>query len=141
MRKACTKCGVEKPLADFYKHNGKNGGHRNECKTCCNKRSYESRQRNLEAVREYDKERSKEPSRAGALRERSELWKKKSPEKKRAIMKLNNAVRDGKIERPSACSVCGNGGVIHGHHHDYNKPLDVTWLCPPCHSQEHSNES
>lgn len=141
MRKDCTKCGVEKPLAYFYKHNGKNGGHRNECKTCCNKRSYESRQRNLEAVREYDKERSKEPGRAGLLRKRSDRWKERHPEKYRAKQTVNNAVRDGRLDRPDSCSECDKKGLVHGHHHDYNKPLDVTWLCPPCHSKEHKNES
>ena len=139
--KRCTKCETKKPLTEFYQHGGNNGGHRNECRACCNKRSHESRQRNLEDVRQYDKDRSKEPKRAAALRKRTELWKKRNPEKYRAKQAVNNAVRDGRLSRPNICSACNKDGLIHGHHHDYNKPLDVTWLCPPCHSKEHKNEN
>jgi ribosomal protein S27AE len=34
------------------------------------------------------------------------------------------------------CSKCGEK-IAEKHHHDYSKPLDVTWLCRKCHMQEH----
>lgn len=61
---------------------------------------------------------------------------KRHPEKQRAREKLNYAVRSGKLERPTKCSHCGKESKrIEGAHHDYNKPLEVTWLCTPCHRQ------
>jgi len=33
--KTCSKCGEEKPLADFYKNKNCKDGYRNVCKTCC----------------------------------------------------------------------------------------------------------
>jgi hypothetical protein len=38
------------------------------------------------------------------------------------------------------CEVCGNPKTV-GHHHDYAKPLDVTWLCQKHHRQEHARLS
>ncbi|MHB8914432.1 MAG: HNH endonuclease [Thiobacillus sp.] len=32
--KTCTKCGISKPMADFYKHKSTKDGYRPECKSC-----------------------------------------------------------------------------------------------------------
>jgi len=55
------------------------------------------------------------------------------PRKMKARNLLNRAVKRGEIERPATCSRCGNAGRIEAHHSDYDKPLDVTWLCTSCH--------
>lgn len=49
------------------------------------------------------------------------------------------AVRSGFTVVQSVCNRCGGSGVMHGHHADYTKPLDVEWLCPSCHKKEHIN--
>jgi len=57
--------------------------------------------------------------------------------KKAVQVKLKYAVDTGKIIKPKTCSRCRKGGIIHGHHPDYNKPLDVIWLYLWCHINEH----
>ncbi len=57
-----------------------------------------------------------------------------------ARCQLKEAVRMGKVAKPSACSLCGaepEPRLIHGHHNDYTKPLDVVWCCSVCHGKLH----
>lgn len=44
--------------------------------------------------------------------------------------------RRGKLI-PQPCEKCGTTEEIQMHHEDYSKPLDVKWLCVPCHMDEH----
>ena len=42
--------------------------------------------------------------------------------------------------KPECCESCGaatNSRLLHGHHADYSKPLEVEWLCRKCHLAEH----
>jgi hypothetical protein len=57
-------------------------------------------------------------------------------QRRRAVAAVNNAVRDGRLKR-EPCETCGSTTRVNGHHHDYSKPLEVRWLCPPCHAAEH----
>lgn len=59
----------------------------------------------------------------------------KWPEKRKARMACQHAVRTGKIVR-GCCVVCGNPKT-QGHHEDYSKPLDVVWLCVKHHAEVH----
>ncbi len=56
---------------------------------------------------------------------------------------VRQAIKNGDLVRPDRCSKCGHAPglskagspMIHGHHDDYSKPLDVQWLCPKCHRE------
>lgn len=39
--------------------------------------------------------------------------------------------------KPDCCQDCGRDQSVQAHHEDYHKPLDVLWLCQPCHLRRH----
>lgn len=106
-------------------------GHLSKCKPCTIKDANKHRWDNIEKVREYDRRRGNRQA-EGYLKS----WREKYPQKYKAISAVNNAVRDGRLEKATSCEECGHDQVI-GHHDDYLKPLDVRWLCQACHKQWH----
>jgi len=59
---------------------------------------------------------------------------------------LEQAIEKGIVVRKHRCERCGKTGVfedgrtaIQAHHPDYNKPLEVMWLCQQCHHEWHKN--
>ncbi len=61
-----------------------------------------------------------------------------NPEKHAARGKLYQAIKRGKVSRPNQCGRCRKRAKrIEGHHSDYTKPLEVQWVCPPCHAVVH----
>lgn len=49
--------------------------------------------------------------------------------------KFKYAIETGVLKR-KPCEVCGNL-KSEGHHRDYNKPLEVLWLCRKHHKEQH----
>ena len=64
-------------------------------------------------------------------------WREANREKARAHAAVTRALRSGRLTRPKNCEACGNEGAIHAHHEDYERQLDVQWLCPSCHKCLH----
>lgn len=60
-------------------------------------------------------------------------FRAKHPEKAAAHDAVFDALRGGRLVRPSVCDQCGVVCRPQGHHDDYTKPLSVRWLCRPCH--------
>lgn len=60
-------------------------------------------------------------------------WAKRHPEKRRAHWAVDNALRSGRLVRPDECGRCFTSCKPEASHTDYSKPLDVEWLCSPCH--------
>ena len=60
--------------------------------------------------------------------------------KMRAWVVLEYHVKKGDIYKPSKCEVCGEKKVEHGHHFDYSKPFEVTWVCALCHKKLHNRK-
>lgn len=57
--------------------------------------------------------------------------------KDRARILLRQAVRRGDVLKLPYCEECSMTCITQGHHNDYDKPLDVMWLCSSCHSDVH----
>lgn len=131
--KTCFKCGVEKPIEDFYTHSEMADGHLGKCKDCT-KLDMRIDRHTKPRVREYDRERSKLPHRVALRNHIADRWASENPERKKAIVAANNAVRSGKLQRPTLCEGCGLPKRLQKHHHDYTKPLAVVWLCKTCHA-------
>lgn len=133
-KKVCFKCKEEKPLSEFYGHPRMADEHLNKCKSCTCHDVRERRATNPK-VQEYDRKRYQEDPKRHAYTNRiGKLNRKRWPEKYKAQTALGNAVRDGRIKKPKACSRCNvKAKRIEGHHEDYTKPLEVIWLCTLCH--------
>ena len=65
----------------------------------------------------------------------------RSDEKNLKMIRCRNAVhkmvKEGKLV-PEKCAVCGKLPT-QAHHDDYNKPLNVIWLCRKHHGEIHRN--
>ncbi len=64
-----------------------------------------------------------------------QLQKQRYPERIQARQRVSGAIRSGKLVRAKTCEMCGCETMTEAHHADYSKPLDVTWLCRPCHRE------
>jgi hypothetical protein len=62
----------------------------------------------------------------------------KYPEKEKARRALKRAIKYGILHK-SPCNICGDISV-EGHHEDYSKPLDITWLCRKHHLETYRPE-
>ena len=128
--KRCFKCGRELPLSQFYKHKQMADGHLNKCKDCTKTDVTSNRNANIERYRAYDRARgNRQPD--SYMRE----YREKYPNKARAHRKVAYATQCGDlIAKP--CEQCGEIKT-HAHHDDYEKALEVRWLCAACHRQWH----
>jgi ribosomal protein S27AE len=133
--KQCFKCKAIKPIDEFYKHNQMADGHLNKCKICAKQDSTNCRNAKIDYYRAYDRERAKESERSKAASEISSEWRKADKRRTKCHSAVKRAIKAGKLVR-QPCVRCGNEKSL-AHHEDYDFPLDVMWLCQPCHKQRH----
>jgi len=130
-----------------------NDGVLGKCKECTKSDVRKNRSEKADYYRAYDARRFQEDPRvrersaryaateAGKVSRRKsrKKWVAAHPDRRAAHIILGNAVRDGRVSKPSECAICGSGGRIHGHHEDYSLPLVVKWLCAQCHVNTHKD--
>ena len=62
-------------------------------------------------------------------------WRKRNPQKHWAHLSTQTAIRHGLLV-PEPCEVCGETKVD-AHHDQYDRPLEVRWLCRKHHKALH----
>jgi len=133
--KECFKCKTIKPLEEFYKHPKMGDGHLNKCKECNKNDVTANRNKNIEKIRAYDRARGKISERIKANTEVTRAWRAEDKRRQLGHVAVARAIRNGSLLR-LPCVRCGEAKSV-AHHDDYDKPLDVMWLCQPCHKQRH----
>jgi formylmethanofuran dehydrogenase subunit E len=143
----CNKCGAEDTVTWYQA----NVSYQKWCKACRGEvyRKHRAKRkaagrpipRSAERVAEYEQERSARPE-VKARRAADMSRYQADPVlriRHQARWQVRQAIAAGRIAR-QPCEQCGELNV-HGHHDDYTKPLDVRWLCPPCHRQWHRHNT
>ncbi len=148
----CKTCGQTKDAKHFPKIRGgpKLGAECHACRWGRYKAKHSALKRTAEGRAKIQARRRNQPrtdakKEDAKLRAREYRATKMPKEHWRAYNVFQAALRKGILVRPLLCEKCGkNPGVdrrglslIHAHHHDYQLPLDVEWLCNLCHSREH----
>lgn len=137
--KQCSCCGSVKSIEDFQVRKMSNDGRTASCRECLKKRDRarypKERVARAEMMRSYL---TTESGRAAARRAKRG-YAERYPGRKKANIALNNAIRDGRVAR-DPCHICG-AVEVEGHHADYSRQLDVTWLCIEHHNQLHNEHA
>jgi hypothetical protein len=157
--KSCFQCAIEKPLTDFGPARGvckacvaadarRRRADNPQAQKAASKRWRQSHPEQAKAMvvnwrrenpeRHRDQRRRWATENADRLREASKRWAAdnlvRMRPSARARKLVYKAIRRGKLIRSTSCENCGaNDGRIEAAHADYSKPLDVRWLCVPCH--------
>lgn len=139
--KRCTKCGVLKPLSDFYAMKGMHDGHRNDCIECNLAAKRERQARNPEPYRRRAREWAENNRQRRAAYQADY---RQRPERKRAMRDLYyrrtyglsaDEVDEMLAEQNGRCAICGamperlaSMHIDHDHDHGHLRGL----LCSSC---------
>ena len=105
------------------------------CKPCTSKQSIAWGKENPKRKYESNKRYLSTPLGKLAVQRKTRMFRKKFPKKYAAYNAVVTAIRNKTLIR-KICEICGVKNT-HAHHDDYNKPLDVRWLCDLCHVRLH----
>lgn len=127
--KKCSRCGEVKPLSAFALDGTSKDGHQAICKVCHSAIGKEHYVKNKNRYIEARKRRDSDTA----------AWLKtcdEHPSQDNARKCARAAVKEGVIEQPKRCQICGKETTkLEMHHHCYAQPLDVIWVCSPCHQR------
>ncbi len=153
--KLCPRCDKVMPLASFGP-NDSNYGHRSPCLNCELLYSRAWQKAHAEYAREWHRNRRKNPELAKQDRAKRRARDRKNRDKRTAYKRAHNLrhpdrakarnritslLSMGKITKPTACEKCNKTRPVECHHPDYSEPLNIIWVCKPCHLLAHGKKS
>lgn len=123
----CIKCNIEKPLSAFYDSTINRGGDKGRCKPCVRTRANDNHKQ-PHRVAYFSSE-------AGKRYAANKFYKYlvKYPNRHAARLAVSSAIERGYLVRATNYEKCGVTTKTEAHHDDYNKHLEVRWLCKKCH--------
>lgn len=122
--KFCSRCKNEKSINEFYKNPVARGGVESYCISC--KADYYKNRRESKKLLSFKQ-----------VAPHQKFWLAENKLKKKAHQKVAYAIQTGELVR-QPCEKCGTTEHVVGHHEDYNKPLEVVWLCKHHHKERHA---
>jgi len=133
--KICTKCLEVKNHNEFHVSKKEVDGLQYYCKVCqkiyMRRHHNENKVKNRQGVKNWRE--AKKLSDPGYQKRQRAKYR----HIQRAVMRVSYAITKGILVRPEVCSICQTRGKIDAHHPSYAKPLEVIWVCRPCHSNIH----
>lgn len=121
--KTCSSCFEEKPISEFYKSTLNRDGLLGYCRICHGQKIKNKRE-------------SKKLLSFDEVAPHKKFWLAENRLKRKAHQAVAYAIQTGKLVR-QPCERCGTTQNVVAHHEDYNKPLDVLWLCKYHHKERH----
>jgi hypothetical protein len=94
-------------------------------------------QNNKEKLKIQSREYQQSPEGKLKRKEYNRKYREKTKMRKKAHKKVENAIKFGNLKR-QPCEICGDP-KSHAHHEDYEKLLEVRWLCDQHHKEAHKN--
>lgn len=148
--KHCNTCNTNKSDDQFHKRAASVDGLAARCRDC--QRIYDKARANkpdrVQARAEYAKSEAgikagNRAKRAWAHRNKDKVYEigrayiETNPKKAKVHGIVGYAIRLGKL-KAEPCEACGETSHVHAHHDDYDKPVDVRWLCSAHHRSWHA---
>jgi Protein of unknwon function (DUF3310) len=121
--KICTKCNISKDISEYYKSINSRDGFESLCKSCKSD-YYKNKKENKKLLSFKD------------IPPHKKWWVAENKLKNIAHSKVRYAITKGELIR-QPCERCGTTVEVVAHHEDYNKPLEVMWLCKFHHKERH----
>jgi hypothetical protein len=121
--KICSKCDRVLDSNSFYKSHS-------WCVKCLSEYS-QTEERKVKARKWRDDNRKK-------MNASAQRWRSRNRRKAQIQIEIMTLKKYGFIKASKICTDCQKEVETEGHHEDYDKPLDLVWLCRPCHKRRHA---